>query len=470
MSKNTSSASKRLAFGTVIYMAGNLTSRLLQMLILPIITGSLKTSEYGYYDLIVTTINLIMPIVTCQIIEGMFRYMFKSDQNGKKTTVSSVVAFLVVGFAFLGVVIALIWMITPKLQYPIFIYLNYVSAIIFNFSQKIARCEQKNKVFAISGVLNTIFMLAFQAITLIPLGLGIDGMLISNFSSYLAASLYLFVSLRIWKFISFKNVERSQIRSLLHFSLPLVPNSVCWWLVDSSDRYIITYFIDASATGIYSISGKFSQLLTVITSVFQLAWQENAIIEVDSKERDAFYTKTFNTYMRLLLGGYLVVLPVIKILIPLLLAESYQVGYLYNPVLLLGAVFSAFSQFYGSAYLVFEKTSGALSTTIIASIINISIGVLFIGEIGLFAPALGTAVSFFVQWLIRAYQMREYFKVSIDYKALIVLIVSVCFITLMYYIDSIFIQIASLFVGVVVFVIMNKYILRLLFAKIIRRS
>ena len=127
MSNNENSASKRLAFGTVIYMIGNLTSRLLQMLILPIITGALQTSEYGYYDLIVTTINLIMPIVTLQIIEGMFRFMFKTDREGRKITVSSVVAFLLIGFLFLGVVIASVWMITPKLQYPILIYLNYIS-------------------------------------------------------------------------------------------------------------------------------------------------------------------------------------------------------------------------------------------------------------------------------------------------------------------------------------------------------
>src|SRR5699024_7568196 len=106
----------------------------------------------------------------------------------------------------------------------------------------------------------------------------------------------------------------------------------------------------------YSIAGKFSQLLTFITSVFQLAWQESAIMEENSKARDKFYTDTFNIYMKLLLGGYLVVLPFIKLIIPVLLEDSYQQGYLYNPILLIGAIMSAFSQFYGSAYIVFKKT------------------------------------------------------------------------------------------------------------------
>lgn len=470
MIQRTNSASKRLALGTIIYMVGNLTSRLLQMLILPIITGALETSEYGYYDLIVATINLIMPVITLQIIEGMFRYLFKADQEEQKTTVSSVVAFLLVSFLVLGLVIASIRVITPRLQYPVLIYLNYASAIVFNFTQKIARCEQKNKLFAVSGVLNTIVMLAFQSLTLIVLNMGVDGMLISNFASYLIAALYLIIRLKIWTLISIKRVKGEQIRKLLHFSVPLVPNSVCWWLVDSSDRYVISYFIGTSATGIYSISGKFSQLLTVVTSVFQLAWQENAIIESDSKERDAFYTKTFNTYMRLLLGGYLVVLPFIRIIIPFLLADSYQIGFLYNPILLIGAVFSAFSQFYGSAYLVFEKTNGALTTTIIAAIINLSIGVLLIGRIGLFAPALGTAVSFLIQWLIRAYQMRSYFKVSIDYKALLFLLVAACISTFAYYLNAFYVQIIALFTGTILFLIINRFIINTAIHKVFKRG
>ena len=64
--------------------------------------------------------------------------------------------------------------------------------------------------------------------------------------------------------------------------------------------------------------------------------------------------------MRFLLSGYVVLLPIIRLAMPFLVAEEYRIGYLYNPLLLLGAVFSAFSQFYGSAYLAFKKTGGAL--------------------------------------------------------------------------------------------------------------
>lgn len=151
--------------------------------------------------------------------------------------------------------------------------------------------------------------------------------------------------------------------------------------------------------------------------------------------------------MKLLLGGYLVILPFIKIIMPVLVSSEYQVGYLYNPILLLGAILSAFSQFYGSAYLVFKKTSGALSTTVIAAIINLLIGIGLTPVIGLFAPALGTAVAFGVQWLMRMYQMKSYFKVSIDLKNLLMLLICVGIETAGYYSHKEYVQLILFVLG-----------------------
>lgn len=459
-------ASKRLAKGTIIYMIGNLSSKILQMLILPIITVSLITSEYGYYDLVVTTISLVTPVITLQIIEGMFRFMFNASQSEKQRTVSTVTAFLICGVVILAGIIFLLHWRVPSIRYPFLIYINYVSNILFSYMQKLARCQQKNRQFAISGVVNTIVMLGCQALTLLIFKMGVDGMLIANAVSYIVASIYLALYLHIKQWLSVTYVNKNKFKELLKYSAPLIPNSICWWFISSFNSYVITWFLGTAANGVYSIAGKFSQLLTFVTTVFQLAWQESAIMEENSEERDKFYTRTFNNYMKLLMGGYLVALPLIKIIIPILLSESYQVGWLYNPILLIGAVFSAFSQFYGSAYLVFKKTGGAFYTTVVGAIVNITIGVGLIQEIGLYAPALGTACSFLVQWIFRAYQMREYFKVKVDYKALGILLILGAMITYVYYVDNAFLQYVAMIVGVAAFFILNSEIVKMILRKI----
>lgn len=462
-------ASKRLAVGTTIYMVGNLTSKLLQMLILPIITATLATTEYGYYDLIITTINLVTPFITLQIVEGMFRFLFGSSVENRIKNVSTTSAFLLCSILSLGLILLIFSKTISTIRYPFLIYLNYVSVIIFDFLQKIARFQQKNRVYATSGVINTIVMLICQSLTLLVFNMKTDGMLMANCVSYFAAALYLELNVRVDKLIKIRYIDITTLKTLLKYSAPLMPNSIVWWLVASSDRYIITFFLGMSANGIYSIAGKFSQLLTFAVTVFQLAWQENAILEKNSTERDEFYTNTFNSYMRLLLGGYLVALPLIRLLIPYLLDFNYQIGYLYNPILLIGAIMSAFSQFYGSAYLVFKKTSGAFFTTLFAAIINLLIGVGLIGKIGLFAPALGTAVAFLFQWILRTQQMKEYFKVKIDWKNFALIFLCASLITFLYYRTSILAHIFALIIGILFFLYFNRSFINLFLGKLVDR-
>lgn len=459
-------ASARLAKNTVIYMIGNLGSKILQVLILPLLTAVLLTEEYGYYDLIVTTINLITPIATLQLVEAMFRYLFGGSEEEKRVTISSVTAALVVGMTILAAVIALIQMFGIDLKYPFLIYLNYITNILFDYMQKIARCQQRNSLVAVSGVINTSVMLAVEAMALLVFKMRVDGMLLANCVSYFVAVLYLEYKLRIEEYLSIAAVNVKRVKELLKYSLPLVPNSVCWWVVSACDRYVISFFLSISANGIYSIAGKFSQMLSMITSVFQMAWQESSIIESDKATRDEFYTKTFDSYMRFLLSGYVVLLPIIRLAIPFLVAEEYRIGYLYNPLLLLGAVFSAFSQFYGSAYLAFKKTGGALSTTIIAAIINVTVGACLISKIGLYAPALGTTCAFLAQWLLRANQMKDYFRVKINTKVLSFMAPTMIVYYALYYKDSVVLHLTMLLVASIVFCTVNREMIRKILATV----
>lgn len=459
-------ASARLAKNTVIYMIGNLGGKILQVLILPLLTAVLLTEEYGYYDLIVTTINLITPIATLQLVEAMFRYLFGGSEEEKRVTISSVTAALVVGMTILAAVIALIQMFGIDLKYPFLIYLNYITNILFDYMQKIARCQQRNSLVAVSGLINTSVMLAVEAVTLLVFKMRVDGMLLANCVSYFVAVLYLEYKLRIEEYLSIAAVNVKRVKELLKYSLPLVPNSVCWWVVSACDRYVISFFLSISANGIYSIAGKFSQMLSMITSVFQMAWQESSIIESDKATRDEFYTKTFDSYMRFLLSGYVVLLPIIRLAMPFLVAEEYRIGYLYNPLLLLGAVFSAFSQFYGSAYLAFKKTGGALSTTIIAAIINVTVGACLISKIGLYAPALGTTCAFLAQWLLRANQMKDYFRVKINTKVLSFMAPTMIVYYALYYKDSVVLHLTMLLVASIVFCTVNREMIRKILATV----
>ena len=60
----------RLVKNVILYTIGNLGSKVLVMLIVPIYTHYMNPAEIGYYDLIVTLAGLICPVIMLSIHEG----------------------------------------------------------------------------------------------------------------------------------------------------------------------------------------------------------------------------------------------------------------------------------------------------------------------------------------------------------------------------------------------------------------
>ena len=53
-------------------------------------------------------------------------------------------------------------------------------------------------------------------------------------------------------------------REMLHYSMPLVPSTLNWWVMGASNRYVIRFFIDNAANGIFAVANKFPSILSTI--------------------------------------------------------------------------------------------------------------------------------------------------------------------------------------------------------------
>ena len=84
-------------------------------------------------------------------------------------------------------------------------------------------------------------------------------------------------------------------RALLKYSLPLLPNAVCWWLLGSSSRLFIEHFLGLEANGIFAVAMKFSTILETFSVIVYQAWQETAIKQYGAADRSKFFSRIFIT-------------------------------------------------------------------------------------------------------------------------------------------------------------------------------
>ena len=82
---------KILVKNTIILTIGKICTQLITFFLLPLYTGILSTEEYGIVDLLNTLVSLLLPIVTFQIEQALFRNLieYREDEKNKKTIIST---------------------------------------------------------------------------------------------------------------------------------------------------------------------------------------------------------------------------------------------------------------------------------------------------------------------------------------------------------------------------------------------
>ena len=211
--------------------------------------------------------------------------------------------------------------------------------------------------------MTTATTLAFNLIFLGPLNMGIYGYVFAIIASDACSVLFLFVGAKLWKNVTFKKIPSDTRRDMLKYSIPMVPTIILWWIINVSDRYMVTGFVGGAENGLYTAASKIPNFVILFSTVFIDAWQLSAVDEYDSESREHFFTKVFRVYS----GGVFVVasalILVCQILTKILVADSYYTSWRYVPVLIIATSFSCLVNFLASIYMA-EDFVDAVETAI----------------------------------------------------------------------------------------------------------
>lgn len=407
---------KKLIKNTALITVGNFASKLLTFFLLPLYTAILTTAEYGVADLMTTTVNLITPFFTLIISEAVMR--FALDKECDKNQVLSIGIFV----TLLGSVVMLFFSplirISSDLKpyYVLFILYYFVTALQSVLSQFVKGIERVT-VYASSGVLHTMTFIAFNILFLVALKIGITGYLLSMVLSNAITVVYLILGAKLWRYIiPPKEVSRDLTRKMLQYSVPMIPNSLSWWVSNSSDKYMLTFFCGVAATGVYSVSQRIPSLFATISTIFISSWQISAIDDFGSRESIEFYSKIYRIYSTfniLTLSGLILIT---KPLARFLFSKSFYDGWQFVPVLLMAFLFQAMSSYLGTIYTSAKKTKMLFISTIISAMANIVLNAILIPILGAQGAAIATFVSYFIIWIIRLFDTKKILKLEIAYK------------------------------------------------------
>lgn len=452
---------KQFAKTTLIIFFGKVCTQLISFFLLPLYTAYLDKQQYGIVDLIQTYVTLFVPLITMELEMSIFRWLV--DNRGKDFDNHKVISnnffILLIGLSIFTVVF---FITTSFVDIP-FKWIIYVDVLVCvlsgNFLQ-ISRGVGKTLDFSISCILTGLTTVISNIILIVFLGFRADGMIISMALANFVCSLYLFIRLKLYKHMDFKLVDKALIKEMYKYSLPLVLNGVSWWIINVSDRSIITFVLGASANGIYAISNKFPTIISSLTGIINMSWSESASLNINSPNRDKFYSDVTNMMIKLFVAlgaGMIACLPFV---FPIMINSEFSEGYLYIPPLIIATLFNVLICLYSQIYFAKKLSKQVASITIVGAIINVVVNVLLINVIGLYAACISTMIAYLFMVVYRHFDMKKYVNIKIEknliIKSTLILIFSIVF----YYINNLYLNIFSLIVVVIYAFISNKQFLK----------
>lgn len=409
-----------LAKNTIILTVGKICTQFVSFFMLPLYTALLTPEEYGVVDLFSTYVMLLVPLFNWQFENGLFRFML--DCRGdfqKQRQLFSTVFFVNIGQSLVYLMVYLFfqrWMESP---YKIFLLLNVMLSILQNTLLQFPRGLGNNSAYAFASFLSASTSVVLNVVLIAGFRMGAYGMFLATSIAKVVTMLYLAVSQKVWRYIRVGDFSKDAFKSVLRYSLPLVPNQLSWWVVGVSDRTIISYVLGYAANGIYSVANKFSTVFITFYNIFNMSWTESVALHINDEDRDAYLKEMINSMYRLFSALCLGVIACMPFAYPLLINEKYAEGYNHVPILMLAILFQVVVGLYSAVYVALKKSTEIAKTSFFAAAINLIVDVVLIRFIGLYAASLSTLAAYMVMAVYRYFHVRKFVNISLNPRVLI---------------------------------------------------
>lgn len=398
-----------------IFTISNFITKLLMFLMLPLYTSILTSKEYGTIDMITTTVNLAMPILTLCITEAIIRFTIEENTNRKQILLNSLnIAFK--GYILLLIASIVAWIIGIELKILIIFNIYYLVYTVSSLLTYYLKGLERIKIIGWASVIRAITLILLNCLLLLYLKLSVVGYYVSLIVSDIIVIIIYIYNLKKNKVVGNDEKNTTLKKEMIKYSKNFVLNSISWWINNASDKYILLLFYDLDITGIYSVAYKIPTIIEFVQAIYSQAWQISAIKEYNKKNSVEFFSNMYKIYNIIIIFTVCLILIFLKVISRILFAKEFFIAWKYVPFLLLAILFGALAGFLGSIYAANKDSKMYAKSTAIGAMTNIILNFLLIPSMAAHGAAVATCISYVIVWILRLIFMKKYMVLKINLK------------------------------------------------------
>lgn len=417
MSKNKYNT---LLSNTLLISMGTFGSKILVFLMVRFYTGYLIPSDYSTADLITQTANLLFPIISVGIADGVFRFVMDSESD-KKSVLSIGFLCMTVGAAAFVVIVPLLNLVDDFKGYIWLIVVYTLASCYHALCAHYLRGVGKTALFALQGIVNTALVIILNILFLAVFDMGITGYVLSVVLADVLSTVFMVVKEKLWREFTL-HPKMSILKPMLKYSIPLIPTTIFWWITSVSNRYMVNEIIGSEANGLYTVAYKLPTILTLVSTMFMQAWQYSAVVEDegDRKEHAKFFGTVWGSFQAVMFLAGSGIIAFTKVAMKLLTSKDFYASWEYVPLLSVAMVFTAFASFMGTVYILNKKSIMSFLTAFIGASSNVLLNLALIPLLGVQGAATATVASYLLVFIVRCVSVKRYIPFKLHAGHLII--------------------------------------------------
>lgn len=426
---------------TVIYSLGNLSTKLVGFILIPLFTTHLTIREYGIYGILEAVSQIIIALFGLGLYNAFYRWYWDKDYADKKKsmffTILCTVAFLsgifILLFSRFSFYTSTLLFDKKEYYYLVnFMLINTGLEAILIIPATLLRLQQKATQYSVTYLIKFVTNLVLSISFIKFLNHKVEGIYEAQI---IGNVVYFLVMLRfILKNINFK-FDPSLLKGMLKYSIPLIFSSVIGVLLTMTDRFVLKFLRNLSEVGVYSLGFKAANTIKVfIVASINMAIWPIIFKMMNTPDNKRYYSKLM-TYT-----SFIVILAVIsfslfgKEIIKLLARQTdYWDAYKVIPIISYSILFGMLKDISLIGLHITKKTKVIVTLIFYTFLINLILTIILIPLFGIIGAALSTCFAQIILFLFVYNRSQKQYYIPFEIrKVFIMIFVSLVLITVSY--------------------------------------
>jgi len=416
----------------IIYGIGNMLSKLVGLVLLPLYTSHLTTGEYGMLGYLEVTSQFLIAILAFSLPTALLRWCAAEKDPTRQrsiifTTLSSSIVFLVMVNALLipfsGTFSNWAFDSINFRSYFTILFLSMSFDILNQICFSLIRFKERSFLYITVSTSKFAAILLMNIYFVAYLNMGVKGIILSQLIGNITLLVFSipFLVRHMYPSFSFRI-----LREMMKYGVPLIFTTLSTLVLTMSDRYLIEYFLDFSALGIYSLGYKMGGVINVfIIQSFQLGFLPIAYKMYEREDHGRFFPKVF-TYFTLSLVVAALGLSLFSrefIVMFSYTNRDFWAAYTVVPLISLSFVFKGMQYYFSLGLHYVKKTHYNVLIVLVCAARSVGLNFLLIPWLGILGAAVTINLATIIMAILYLHYSQKQFFIRYETRKIILLIV-----------------------------------------------